>query len=135
MRAKSKRPMEEKTKLLEAGGSTTCYPGVNHFVLKSALVSSLLSVLLGYDLGVLSGAIDSIKDHMSLDDTKISIIVASLNFVSAVGALYAGGLCDQIGRRKTMMVASIVFAIGAVLMACAVEFWSLLLGRVVTGFG
>lgn len=61
--------------------------------------------------------------------------VASLNLVSGFGGLVAGKVSDAFGRRKTMLVASLLLLGGSILMAIADSFAMLLLGRLITGLG
>lgn len=63
------------------------------------------------------------------------LLVGILNFVSGAGGLVSGKLCDGIGRKKTVGLASVIFLIGAALMAFANGYIMLLMGRIVTGLG
>ncbi|KAK4362926.1 hypothetical protein RND71_018167 [Anisodus tanguticus] len=58
-----------------------------------------------------------------------------LSIYSLVGAAVAGRTSDWIGRRYTIVFASIIFFVGAILMGFATNFWLLMLGRFVAGIG
>ena len=109
--------------------------GLNAFLVRCVCVVSLASCLLGYDIGVMSGAILFIERDLGLSDVQQEIVIGSLNIVSAVGALLAGITSDALGRKKTVMLAAVIFTIGAIGMACSFGFWTLLLFRAVTGVG
>lgn len=47
--------------------------------------------------------------------------------------LYFGGISDEIGRRKTLVIAIGIAALGALTLACASNLWWLLAGRVLQG--
>jgi MFS family permease len=104
-----------------------------HFVLMATALASLASLLLGYDIGVMSGAILFIESHMSLSTMQVQIVVASLNLVSAIGAIIGGRAADSWGRKRSIAVSSLVFIIGAIWMAIADSFGVLLGGRLLTG--
>ena len=42
---------------------------------------------------------------------------------------------DWLGRKKTIMIASFIFAAGAVVMGAAPDKYTLLVGRIVVGIG
>ena len=44
-------------------------------------------------------------------------------------------MADQLGRKMTIAIGSILFAAGALLSAAALDFWVLLIGRLITGVG
>jgi len=105
------------------------------FVMKASLVACVSSVLLGYDIGVLSGAIIFMRIDLQLSTVQEEILVASLNLMAVPGAFIAGVIADKFGRRRAILCASVVFFVGALLMVCAQSFGLLLLGRCVTGLG
>ncbi|KAK8595603.1 hypothetical protein V6N13_000310 [Hibiscus sabdariffa] len=107
----------------------------NKYVLAAAILASTNSVLLGYDIGVMSGAVLYIKDDLKITSTQQEILVGCLNLCSLIGSLAAGKTSDSIGRRFTIVLASATFFVGAVLMGLAPSFPFLMAGRVVAGIG
>ncbi|KAL5991091.1 putative polyol transporter 2 [Asimina triloba] len=83
----------------------------------------------------MSGAALFIKDDLKLDDTKIEVLMGIINLYSLVGSAMAGRTSDWIGRRWTLIVAAIIFFLGAVLMAVATNYAFLMIGRFVAGIG
>ncbi|CBN73775.1 mannitol transporter, putative [Ectocarpus siliculosus] len=104
-------------------------------VYMSAFVSSLTSVLLGYDVGVISGAIKYIQEDFGLSTLQKGVIVSSLNLVAAGGGLVAGSVSDTLGRKRSIAAACLVFITGSIIKIAAQSFGVLLLGRIVTGIG
>ncbi|CAM9373855.1 unnamed protein product [Ascophyllum nodosum] len=100
-----------------------------------AVCSSLCSILLGYDVGVMSGAKEYIRPDLHLSEGRLQVVVGSLNIVAAFGGLLAGKTADRLGRKPTTALACIVFIVGATIMTMSRSFEFLLLGRVVTGVG
>eukprot|EP00903_Cladosiphon_okamuranus_P008516 g8180.t1 len=121
----------------EAEVSSQCCGGLSPttIVYMSAFVSSLTSVLLGYDVGVISGAIKYIQADFDLSTLQKGVIVSSLNLVAAAGGLVAGTVSDTLGRKRSIAAACLVFITGSIIKIAAQSFGVLLLGRIVTGVG
>jgi len=105
------------------------------FVAKASLVACVSSVLLGYDIGVMSGALLSMRVDLKLTTFQEEVVVSALNFMAIPGAFLAGHIADKAGRRKTILIAACVFFAGALIMVIAPDFIVLLFGRLVTGAG
>ncbi|CAN0188939.1 unnamed protein product, partial [Discosporangium mesarthrocarpum] len=100
-----------------------------------AVCSSLCSVLLGYDIGVMSGAKEFIRPDLGLSSVQEEVVVGSLNIVAAFGGLVAGKAADSIGRKPTIALSCAVFISGAGIMTLSTGFVALLVGRIITGIG
>ncbi|KAI9086741.1 hypothetical protein K1719_031335 [Acacia pycnantha] len=105
------------------------------YVIACAVFASLNNVLLGYDVGVMSGAIIFIKEDMKISEVKVEFLVGILSIVSLLGSLGGGRTSDIIGRKWTMALAAIVFQIGALIMTLAPSFPILMVGRLIAGIG
>ncbi|OUZ99952.1 Sugar/inositol transporter [Macleaya cordata] len=108
---------------------------LNKYALASAILASTNSILLGYDIGVMSGAVLYIRDNFNITSVQVEILVGSLNVCSLIGSLLSGKTSDWIGRRYTIVLAALTFLIGALLMGLAPSYLFLLAGRVVAGIG
>jgi len=106
-----------------------------YYVLTAAGTSAITATTLGYDVGIMADAAEGIKTHFSIDDATNELIIGSLNFVSAFGALLGGPMADRVGRKPTVLLCCILYLIGTVLMAGAPSWQVLLLGRIITGLG
>jgi sugar porter (SP) family MFS transporter len=100
-----------------------------------AITASLTSVLLGYDVGVMSGAILYIGDEFQLSTVQKEMIVGSLNLVAAFGGLLAGKVADRTGRKAAISTACFIFMGGAGIMTFADSYEMLMAGRILTGIG
>ena len=94
---------------------------------------SLGGLLFGYDTGVISGAILFISQELRLTPFLEGLVVASLLLGAAVGAASAGPLSDRLGRRNLVIIAAILFTIGAIGAALSPNVAVLVLFRVVLG--
>ncbi|KAL5838369.1 hypothetical protein ACOSQ3_015538 [Xanthoceras sorbifolium] len=108
---------------------------LNKYALFCALLASTNSILLGYDIGVMSGAVLFIRENLKITSVQVEILVGTLNICSLVGSLASGKTSDYIGRRYTIVLAASTFLIGALAMGLAPSFPFLVAGRVVAGIG
>ncbi|MQM03001.1 hypothetical protein Taro_035772 [Colocasia esculenta] len=105
------------------------------YVFACAVLASLNSVLLGYDIGVMSGAILFIQEDLKITEVQEEILVGCLSIVSLLGSLAGGRTSDAVGRKRTIGLAAIVFQSGAAVMAFAPSFGVLMMGRLMAGVG
>jgi len=103
------------------------------FVYLATVISALGGMLFGYDIGVISGAILFIQKDFSLTPGLEEIVVSSVLLGSLVGAVVGGSLADRLGRRKLLIIAAIVFGLGAIGAALAPSMAWLVAARVVAG--
>ncbi|XLU58499.1 hypothetical protein S245_053147, partial [Arachis hypogaea] len=108
---------------------------LNNYALAGAILASTNSILLGYDIGVMSGAVIYITKDLHINSVQVEILVGCLNVCSLIGSLASGKTSDVIGRRYTIVLAAVTFFIGALLMGLAPSFPFLMAGRVVAGIG
>ena len=132
-------------------------------LLASVAFTSLVGSLLGYDIGIISGAIIYIEKDLHITEVqaevnppslpifsnpnlslaariparsaRLQVIVGSLNLVSAFGGLSSGYIADRIGRKGTLGLATSIFIVGTFVMCISSSFGGLLLGRVIMGLG
>src|SRR5215212_10491692 len=97
------------------------------------LFGALGGLLFGYDTGVISGAILFITPELGLTPFLEGLVVASILLGAAVGAGSAGPLSDKLGRRNLILIAGVLFAIGALGAALAPNVGVLVFFRVVLG--
>ncbi|XP_044495764.1 probable polyol transporter 4 [Mangifera indica] len=105
------------------------------YVTACAIFASLNSVLLGYDVGVMSGAIIFMKEDLKISEVQQEVLVGILSIISLLGSLAGGKTSDVLGRKWTIALAAIVFQSGAATMALAPSFTVLMIGRLLTGVG
>ncbi|KAJ8767109.1 hypothetical protein K2173_013506 [Erythroxylum novogranatense] len=110
-------------------------PKKNKYAIACAVLASLTSILLGYDIGVMSGASLFIKDQLKITDVQLEILVGTINIYSLVGSAVAGPTSDWIGRRYTVVVSGVIFFVGAILTGFAPNYAFLMVGRFVAGIG
>jgi SP family galactose:H+ symporter-like MFS transporter len=105
------------------------------FVIIAAAISALGGLLFGYDTGVISGAILFIKQDFLLSSMAEELVVSSVLFGAIAGAIFGGTLSDRFGRRKIIILASLIFTFGGIGTALVKNVAWLIAGRVVVGIG
>ena len=126
-------PMEDKDEYHDRGehGAPRQPDRFPWFVLKLTVISALGGFLFGYDTGVVSGAMLLIKDEFMLSNWHQEVIV-SVTIVAAVTAAVSGGpAMERWGRRPLILLAAVIFTAGAVLLAVANSYRTLVGGRYV----
>lgn len=117
-----------------ATGTTRASTGMTGLVVAAATVSAISSLLYGYDTGIISGALLQIRRDFATGDGMEQVIASAILLGAVVGALTCSHLSERRGRRGTVLVVAVVFAVGALLCAVAPSAVALALGRVVLGF-
>ena len=98
-----------------------------------SIVACLGGLLFGYDTGVSNGAEGPMAQELGLSLLQLGVVISSLIFAAAVGALIGGQISDAIGRRKTIIVLAIMFFVGVLLVIFSPGFEILVIGRIILG--
>ena len=105
-------------------------------VTRAAALTAVGGVLFGYDTGVVGGVLPNISTTFDLDSPFLKgLVVAILLAGAAVGAIVAGRIADQLGRRRTIFITSIVFVIGLLASALTPWLWLFWVSRFIIGLG
>lgn len=84
-------------------------------VIAIVAVATIGGLLFGYDSGAVNGTQEGLKTAFNLTENGLGLTVGSLLVGCFVGAFLAGKLADTMGRRKVMMLAAILFLVGAII--------------------
>lgn len=103
--------------------------------LKVRILTAIISLAEGYDIGVVNGAVVLFREELELTSWQVGIALSIFAFGVAVSAPMAGSFCDWAGRKAAMVVASSLLIVGGLVMACATNFEMLICGRVLAGCG
>ncbi|KAJ2308634.1 hypothetical protein IWW55_000320 [Coemansia sp. RSA 2706] len=101
-------------------------------------VSALGGFLFGYDTGVMSSILemDSWKAYFNTPSSVgQGVIVSLLTAGCFVGSLGAGWLADKLSRKRTIMLACMVFSLGAAIQSGSRNRAMLIVGRFIAGLG
>lgn len=94
---------------------------------------ALGGLLFGYDLGTVAGALLFLTPDLGLTPTQKGLVTSSLIIGAMVGALGCGPVSDRLGRRMVVLMAAVLFAIGAVGAALAPTATVIILFRALMG--
>ncbi|XP_071682928.1 probable polyol transporter 4 [Lolium perenne] len=129
-------PQEQEAVEDSGGGGGVRVRGVaRRYVFFCSVFASLNHVLLGYDVGVMSGCIIFIQKDLHINEVQQEVLVGCLSFISLLGSLAAGRTSDAIGRKWTIGLAAAIFQVGALVMTLASSFAVLMAGRLLAGIG
>jgi SP family galactose:H+ symporter-like MFS transporter len=81
--------------------------------------AALAGLLFGLDVGVISGANEFIQKDFQIDDTRVEHIVSALLWGAVFGVLLSGFFSLRFGRRGTILISALVFAVGSIFCAMA----------------
>ncbi|MGC8548681.1 MAG: sugar porter family MFS transporter [Acidobacteriaceae bacterium] len=78
-------------------------------------------ILFGYDIGVMTGALPILQQQWSLQNSPMALglITSAVMLGAILGGAMAGRLADRYGRRRLILIASLVFIAGAALSGIA----------------
>jgi MFS transporter, SP family, galactose:H+ symporter len=108
---------------------------MSRYLLAIGLVVMLAGLLFGYDQGVISGALSGIDKSFHPGTVVIEIITSWVTLGAMAGALVAGLMTEEFGRRSTILLSAGIFVVGALLEALAPGTFILVIGRLVLGAG
>ncbi|XP_078159323.1 polyol transporter 5-like [Carex rostrata] len=97
------------------------------------MIASIASLLAGYNIGVMSGALIFIQDDLEITDVQIEILAGIVHLYSLAGSLTAGWTSDYIGRRNTLLLTSVIYFVGPLITCAANNYFWIMVGRFVTG--
>ncbi|KAJ5511236.1 Major facilitator superfamily domain general substrate transporter [Penicillium expansum] len=98
-------------------------------------------MLFGYDQGVFSGVVvtpDFLEVHDLVGPTKtkvLSTVAAIYDIGCFFGAILAFTLGERLGRKKAILLGTVIIAVGTVLQASSYSLPQIFIGRIVLGLG
>lgn len=97
------------------------------------MLAALAGLMFGLDIGVISGATQFIQQAFKVSDHVIEWIVSAMMLGAALGAVGAGWLSGHLGRKRSLILAAVLFVAGSLLCGFAWSPESLIAARVVLG--
>jgi sugar porter (SP) family MFS transporter len=105
------------------------------FTARVALTVALGGFLMGFDASVISGVVGFIESEFELTNIQVGWAVASLTLTATLAMMVSGPLSDRFGRRPVLKVAAVLFTISALASAAAPDYLTLVIARMLGGFG
>ncbi|WP_293323881.1 sugar porter family MFS transporter [Mycobacterium sp.] len=114
-------------------------PGAAQLTIRSrrgllvGLTAASVGVIYGYDLSSIAGALLFITDEFRLTTQQQELLTTMVVIGQIAGALGAGALANAIGRKRSMVLIAVGYAMFALLGAVSVSMPMLLVARVLLG--
>ncbi|NXU65414.1 GTR12 protein, partial [Horornis vulcanius] len=107
--------------------------GCGTFTFLSSAVAAISGLLMGYELGLISGALLQMSSILTLSCKEQEIIVSSLLFGALFASLIGGFLIDRFGRRLAIILASSLLVVGSLILLPYESYKILIVGRIAIG--
>jgi MFS family permease len=109
-----------------------------------AAFSAIGGLLFGYDQGVISVTLvmahfldrfPEVGNDAPGAGFKKGLMTAMITLGAFIGAINQGWIADWISRKRSLMVAVVVFVIGSAIQTGAIDYTMLVIGRFIGGIG
>ena len=112
----------------DAGG----HPAYLWFV---CLVAATGGLLFGYDAVVVSGTNSQVEAQFDFSAAQLGFYVSCVLWGCACGSVMAGFIADTLGRKKLLLIASVLIFVSAAWSGLAASVMQLILARLIGGIG
>ncbi len=96
-------------------------------------LAAIAGLLFGYDTGVISGAILFISKDFDLSPGRVGLVVSGVLLGALLGSAFCSKITDMLGRRGSLIVASIVFVLASLSEAFSQSISELIISRFFLG--
>lgn len=100
-----------------------------------AIAASIGNFLQGWDNATIAGSILYIKKDLALQTTMEGLVVAMSLIGATVITTCSGPISDWLGRRPMMIISSVLYFLGSLVMLWSPNVYVLCLARLLDGFG
>ncbi|KAB8137725.1 sugar porter family MFS transporter [Gracilibacillus oryzae] len=105
------------------------------YVILIAAAAGMAGLLYGFDTAVISGAIGYLQDLYNLSPAMEGWVISCVMIGGVIGVALSGYLSDRFGRKNILMLSAVFFIISALGSAFAIDITTLVLARILGGFG
>lgn len=107
--------------------------GCGLFIVLSSVIAAISGLLVGYELGIISGALLQLHSLLHLNCQQQELVVSALLIGALLASLVGGFLIDYYGRRNAIMMTSCLLGLANLLLITVVSYGSLIAGRLIIG--
>lgn len=118
MNEKMEQPKNRKTK---------------QYTITICLLLACGGLLFGYDNSGISGAIGFITNHFSFSASQQGWVVSSIDLGAIIGSIISGPLSNKYGRKKILILSSLLFIIGSIGQGAADNLLMIIVPRLIGG--
>ena len=102
-------------------------------IITIAMIAATGGLLFGFDTGVISGALNFLKDGWNLTTGQLETVISAVLVGAVLGAASSGKITDVLGRKKVIIFTAVIFALGALVTGLAPSISILIAGRIIIG--
>lgn len=103
------------------------------FTLLSSITAAVSGLLVGYELGLISGALLQLRTLLALTCHEQEMVVSSLLIGALLASLTGGVLIDRYGRRAAIILSSCLLGLGSLILILSLSYEVLIVGRIAIG--
>ena len=103
------------------------------YAIFALLTATLGSFLFGFQTAVISGALSFLEQEFRMNSSQEGIAVSIILLGAIFGVLFAGKLADSYGRKKAILLPSVLFTLGTIIVCLSSGLYSFMVGRFITG--
>lgn len=81
------------------------------------------------------GTMVAVLEIGALSMQRVPLFESLADLVATVTSVAAGRVGDIIGRKGTLFVGAVIFTVGGAIQTFTIGFWTMLIGRITSGFG
>ncbi|KAM9665150.1 solute carrier family 2, facilitated glucose transporter member 12 isoform 1-T1 [Trichechus inunguis] len=115
------------------GHPTRAARGCGMFTFLSSVTAAVSGLLVGYELGLISGALLQIRTELALTCHEQEMVVSSLLIGAFLASLTGGVLIDRYGRRTAIILSSCLLGLGSLILILSLSYTVLIVGRIALG--
>jgi SP family arabinose:H+ symporter-like MFS transporter len=113
----------------------SCHQQNSAMLWGASLTATIGGFLFGFDTAVISGTITFVKSQFALGTLEEGWFVSSALVGCVAGVAFAGTLSDRVGRKKVLILSSLLFFISTLGCTLASNFDVLVSSRLIAGMG
>ncbi|PYH97556.1 MFS myo-inositol transporter [Aspergillus ellipticus CBS 707.79] len=106
------------------------------FIWALTFSAGISGLLFGYDTGVISSTLVSIGSDLSnrpLTTLDKSLVTSCTSLFALIASPLTGILADKFGRKRIILIADVLFTLGALMQAVTSTVWGMIVGRSIVG--
>ncbi|XP_042537915.1 solute carrier family 2, facilitated glucose transporter member 12 [Dipodomys spectabilis] len=115
------------------GRHPACVGDCSMFIFLTSVTAAVSGLLMGYELGLISGALLQIRTLLALTCHEQERVVSSLLIGAFLASLTGGFLIDRYGRRLAIILSSCLLGLGSLVLILSLSYTMLIVGRIAIG--
>lgn len=105
----------------------------NSTALRYAIIVALGGFIFGLDAALISGTVRFISNEFNLSDLEVGTVVSAPGFGVIFALLVTGHICNELGRKKALLIIASLYLVSAITSVIAPNFTSLVAARFLGG--